>query len=683
MAGTRRSPSRDDEPTTGETGLHAAVDQVVRAVAHAPPCPPPPDPESGTRWGERGRYVIERRLGRGGMGTVYLATDTLLGRHVALKVLDAGETAEEDARRARLLREARLAAGLEHERIARVYDVGEHDGSTFVAMEYVRGANLRAWMAEPHEPSEVLAVLAQIAEGLSVLHGSGVIHRDLKPENVMLPAQGGVKLLDFGLAGHITRPAEATASADDGTGTASRSASAFFGTPGYMAPEQYLGERADARADVFALGVMIVELVTGERPFKGGTLGALFKAVLEQPRRLEGSHWERYPARLGEVALRMLEREKESRYVDGAGALEALKAVVAAPVVTVAPAQPAVDDRPKSPSRRVWWLAAGGVVAVAVAAVAGPRVSKVLALRRTLAKTPPLGMVLVNEAVLTVGQSADTARRQCDELGSRCNPRLMNYQVPEVRVSVPPFYLDTREVSNRDMVAMLNKLQGQLHVEADEDDHSLRYVRFNAGLDDKGKAPLLDLHPARGGIEYSLGHDFSLRPGREDWPANQVSWFGARLYCSTMGKRLPTENEWEAAARGAGDRPFPWGTDAPRCGAVAVPSDGFLPMAPGCSQLESPFVVASAAQDVTPTGIHDLGGNVTEWVDAVYVEGDRGSVLTDPNAEMPRVLRGGSFFFSLLSRTSVRNKRPPSYMAYDVGFRCAANTQSETTERKD
>ena len=138
------------KPTESQASSEDAdLDEILHAVAHAPPRRPPPEPVAqGTRWGAAGRYVIDQRLGRGGMGTVYSANDTLLGRVVALKVLDLGHSDDDDALRARLLREARLAAPIEHERIARVYDVGEEHpkGTLFVAMELVRGVTLRAWM---------------------------------------------------------------------------------------------------------------------------------------------------------------------------------------------------------------------------------------------------------------------------------------------------------------------------------------------------------------------------------------------------------------------------------------------------------------------------------------------------------------------------------------------------------
>ena len=634
MARGSRDPSDDD-----------VIDEVMRAVAHAPPCEPPPDTSTGSRWGERERYVIERRLGSGGMGTVYLATDSLLGRQVALKVLHPAERRDAEAQRERLLREARLAALVEQERVARVYDVGEHEDRLFVAMEYVRGIDLRAWMTTPRAPSEILAVVLQIAEGLQVLHDASIVHRDLKPENVMLGEQGGVKLLDFGLAGELVESSSPETARAGGTVTALR------GTPGYMAPEQYAGERADSRADVFALGVIIFELVVGVRPFTGETVAALQASIRERDAAFGAPGWQRYPARLRDATKRMLERDREARFRDGREAREALREI-----------QRAAPRRRKKTA-----IAAAGTCVVAASAFAARGL-----IRRSETPRPPLDMVLIDEGELTVGQPPEVVARECLELGSKCFKQVLSYQIPAVNVRVPAFFLDVHEVTNRELADVLNYDSGTIHVEPDEDDGTPRYVRFDAGAT-PSESFLLDLEPKFGGIEMTPQHTFRARPGREDWPAVQVTWFGARFYCAAQGKRLPTEDEWEAAARGHDDRPFPWGSDPPRCHEVALPNDGYLAI-PGCPEAAMPVNVMTSRQDVTPQGVHDLGGNAAEWVNAVYSDSGRdreGPVATDA----PRVIRGGSFFFSYSAHTSLRNKRPGNTAQMNVGFRCASDIE--------
>jgi serine/threonine-protein kinase len=308
-----------DSGTRASSALGIDSYEVLRAIAYAPSRHPADGMTPGSPWGEADRYTIQRRLGRGGMGSVYAAVDSVLDRIVALKVLDA--TGDDD--RDRVLREAKLAARVEHERIARVYDAGRHAGLGFVAMEYVQGTTLRAWMTgRDIAPSDALKIGIQIADGLAALHGCGVVHRDLKPENVMVTVQGTVKLLDFGLARTALAASDATVAR--GGAPASGTATAMSGTPGYMAPEQWTGRALDARVDVFALGVIIHELVTGEPPFRGETVTAIGEATRAGVIQLGGERWQRAHASLRAHTRRMLAPEPEQRFADGAAVLRAL-----------------------------------------------------------------------------------------------------------------------------------------------------------------------------------------------------------------------------------------------------------------------------------------------------------------------------------------------------------------------
>jgi serine/threonine protein kinase/O-acetyl-ADP-ribose deacetylase (regulator of RNase III) len=312
------------------------LDEIVRRVARSPSRAVQSEPLPGTRWGASGRFVIERRVGAGGMGTVFEARDELLGRVVALKVLN-GDRRDGEAGGSPILQEARLAARVEHERIARVYDVGEHEGQLFVAMEFVRGATLREFINE--NPllgiysafHRVLSLAIEIAEGLAELHANGVIHRDLKPENVMLSSQG-IKVLDFGLARHQAHDPEADRDAFDAA--RAQALPRFSGTPGYMAPEQLEGRALDPRVDVFALGVILYELVTGTRPFAGNRPLDLLDAMakpplfsLEQWGGGRSSHNQDLALCLKEATRCMLSRDPGDRFLDGSEALQALQYV--------------------------------------------------------------------------------------------------------------------------------------------------------------------------------------------------------------------------------------------------------------------------------------------------------------------------------------------------------------------
>ncbi len=210
-----------------------------------------------------GRYRLVRLLGSGGMGEVYFAEDTQLGRPVALKVLPA-DVAATRAQAARLAREARAASAISHPNVAHVYEIGEEGGRPFIAMEYVEGQPLDRWRDTPPAVEQVLAVAVQLADALAEAHARGVVHRDLKPANVLVDKSGRVKVLDFGIA--KLQPAEPPGPDEE---TQLRTATgSVMGTVAYMSPEQLEGRTVDARSDLWSLGVVLYELASGRHPLQ-------------------------------------------------------------------------------------------------------------------------------------------------------------------------------------------------------------------------------------------------------------------------------------------------------------------------------------------------------------------------------------------------------------------------------
>ncbi len=218
-----------------------------------------------------GPYRIDREIGRGGMGVVYLAEDTRLHRSVALKAL-APALLVDAKQKERLRREARAAASLSHPSIATVYALEEFEGDLYVVSEYVRGGNLRAYLEKGPLPlATLLEVAVQTAEGLAAAHEKGVIHRDLKPENIVRYEQGNVKILDFWIA-LLSTP-------DPGTQRLTE-VGTLIGTPAYMAPEQLEGESVDFRSDIFAFGILLYELACGSNPFESQTAISTIARIL-------------------------------------------------------------------------------------------------------------------------------------------------------------------------------------------------------------------------------------------------------------------------------------------------------------------------------------------------------------------------------------------------------------------
>ena len=266
-----------------------------------------------------GPYHIVRQLGAGGMGVVWLAEDTRLNRKVALKTVKAADADTTEGRQ-RLMREARAAAALNHPHIATVHDVLDVEGQVIVVFEYVEGDTLAARLQGGALPIAAAVEIAwQLADALAAAHAQGVIHRDLKPSNVVLGPDGRAKVLDLGIARLVPAGHDMHASAPGTIG------GGLVGTPGYAAPEQYLSRNVDGRADLYALGVMLYEMIAGTRPFAGNDAVALATSVLrDEAPRLAAESGARVPPRLDALVARLLERDPGRRPSSGDEVLVAL-----------------------------------------------------------------------------------------------------------------------------------------------------------------------------------------------------------------------------------------------------------------------------------------------------------------------------------------------------------------------
>jgi predicted ATPase len=281
-------------------------DLLARLPRPAGNTPGPLEEATPVGWPVVPGYEIGGEIGRGGMGVVYKARESSLGRHVALKFLPA-EYCCDAARLGRFLHEARTASALNHPHICTVHALGEHEGRPFLVMEFIEGVTLQALAAHRPAVAEVARLIAQAARALTAAHGAGVVHRDVKPENIMVRADGYVKVLDFGLARRLPtlgRPGPVGPDTDPGT---------LLGTVAYMSPEQARGEPAQGASDVFSLGIVLYQLLTGQHPFESGsalgTLSAIATRLPLPPSRLNPE----VPAALDALVEAMLHKDARLR----------------------------------------------------------------------------------------------------------------------------------------------------------------------------------------------------------------------------------------------------------------------------------------------------------------------------------------------------------------------------------
>src|SRR5215471_7741743 len=284
-----------------------------------------------------GPYEIQAPLGAGGMGEVYRARDPRLGRDVAIKVLPA-DVAADPARLSRFAQEARVVAALSHPNILAIFDVSS-GSPPFLVTELLEGETLRARIARGRmSPSDAVDVILAIAAGLGAAHGRGIIHRDLKPDNVFLTRDALVKILDFGLAKEM---AIAGASLDfDVTRPPSTLDGIVVGTVGYMAPEQLRGQIVDPRTDIFAIGAMLYEMVTGERAFKGDSLADTMSAVLREAAP-DLSIRSGMPPALARIVTRCLDKDAVRRFQSARDLIFALEPLSSRHAASSAPRQQA------------------------------------------------------------------------------------------------------------------------------------------------------------------------------------------------------------------------------------------------------------------------------------------------------------------------------------------------------
>lgn len=650
-------------------------------------------------------YRLLRPLGEGTMGQVVLCMDTALYRRVAVKFLKGVEI--DPSQKERFWIEARAIARLSHPNIVTIYRVGQYQGTPYLVSEFIEGQSLDR-VQRPMAWEKVLPIALGIARGLDAAHRSGVLHRDIKPANIMLTTRGEVKLLDFGLAkvvdhfaqagmsgiahpvvvdsgirkapqvglptqdpGVTLPPPENLASGGSSSGRQPlipddgapdrillTEAGIMLGTPLYMSPEAWEGQPATTRSDVYSLGVVLYELVCGVPPHHAPTCSLIRELALTSPAAPIASRAEQVNSDLAVIIDRCVRQSPQDRFASATEVLAALESLSASQNVS----------EPERRRRRVLTRSFGAALAIALG------LGSYWQLRQRDTAWPT-GTVVLPSGTFSIGSTDDeleSALGWCKQVsGAECGEEERQQfarEKPHHKVTVSSFQIDRTEVTNAAYVDWLNT----------QNDLSLTENRYLH----QGSVLLADLYPryepANGFVWNRRLNRYEVPKGNERHPVTQVTWEAARRYCQSKGMRLPTEAEWEYAARGVEGRPFPWGFESPQCDRVSIAR------APGqpCSSMKgSTRPVASSSQDVTPEGVYDLAGNVAEWVLDAFQENYPAcpspcadpllSSEVHPGERRQRVLRGGSWLWALWSgRSASRSRWWSNETVQNVGFRC-------------
>jgi serine/threonine protein kinase len=564
-----------------------------------------------------GRFEILQELGRGGMGVVFRAHDPAMARDVALKVLrlDPGlEPAQVEEIQRRFEREAQAAGTLNHPNIVASYERGEIGGHRFIVMEFVQGSALHKLMSEEPRPGlqTSLNILRQIAAGLDYAHSRGVIHRDIKPANVLLQNPGGeAKIADFGIA-KATLGGSITVSAT------------VLGSPHYMSPEQIEGRSVTGRADQWSLAVTAYELLAGRKPFDSDSIAALFQQILATQPRDPSEFDVRIPSAARHVFQRALNKSPDDRFETCTAFVEAL----AAAAEGVEPAKPAA---PQGKRLRAGLAFAAALLACASLAFLLPHLTGTVAKPVLHQQAAVVGALPVMDPSLKAGQTRvnrrddltyvwiapGTYRMGCSQVDIACHEDETPHQVTLTR----GFWIGQTEVTAQ------------------------AFRHFTLASEAAMPKPPDD------------------NPNWKDdsMPISNVSWSAASAYCTWTGGRLPTEAEWEFAARG--------GSDQLRYGAIEQ-----IAWYKGNSGGH-----AHAVKTLLPNsyGLYDMLGNVWEWTADFYGRDYyRASPASDPGGPQAgeyRVLRGGSWLRDPSDiRVSLRYPAAPGSPDQVTGMRCAA-----------
>jgi formylglycine-generating enzyme required for sulfatase activity/serine/threonine protein kinase len=631
-----------------------------------------------------GQYHIIEQIGRGGMATVYKAYQPNLDRYVAIKALTPGLVGTKGFI-ARFEREARAVARLRHRNILTVFDYGRQGDMFYLVMEYVSGGTLMGRLGWPQDLTYAVNIVSQVGDALAHAHRQGMIHRDVKPGNILMAEEDWPLLSDFGLAKMVEDSIQLTASG------------ASVGTPQYMSPEQARGLEVDRRTDIYSLGTVLYEAVTGRPPFGTDSPMAVILRQINEP--ITPPHILRsdLPKEVERVILKALAKSPADRYQRMEEFLADLQETCPLPanhnMVHLGDAQarqglpaafrsvPTPIVTPRLPRRRAfpWVKLAIGIVLLLTLALAlmlktsmAPQVPSPTMAAVESHPTPETSPTMAAVESHPTPQTVEVRVWEADDaemvfvpagefvMGSE---ELGDDERPVHRIYLDDFWIDRYEVTNERFARFVVETGYQ----TDAERRGRGWVWVDSEWEEVEGADWR--HP--GGPDTSI-------EDKMDHPVVLTSWNDADVYCRWVGKRLPSEAQWEKAARGTDGRRYAWGEEFD---SAQANTKGWK-MENGEWRGSTTPVGSFSPQGDSPYGASDMAGNVWEWV-ADWYGSDYYSLTTDgenvadnppgPAAGTDKVLRGGSWAFDeVYARTSFRYNVKPDYTYDFAGFRCSS-----------
>ena len=624
------------------------------------------------------RYKILSLIGKGGMATVYKAYDTRLERDVAIKVIrrDTFSQDDMDMLLKRFEREAKSLAGLSHPNIVGVMDFGKFEGSPYLVMEYVPGGTLKAWLGEPIPWRGAIQMVLPIARALEYVHARGIINRDVKPSNILMTESGQPMLTDFGLIKAFGE--------NDKEATSLTGSGMSLGTPDYMAPEQWTGETT-VQSDLYSLGVVLYEMITGHRPYVADTPAGVLLKQANEPLPLPKSYIPDLPQDVESVLLKSLAKDPVNRYPDMTTFVAELQSLLDGRAVTAAAIDTeqlrmqmtghAIKAKP-APKPRKWifpvaLVAVFGVITAGGGAywymTSGPEMFAPV-VTPTQQFVPPPTTVPPSPTVIPPTETAQPEATPTEMPAP--TEEALSAEIKDSR-NVPMVLVPAGEFTMGNDISgdAISRPAHQVYVDAFYID---KYEVTNEMYDACSYAVECRKPLQNGSVTRST---YFNNPVFANYPVIYIDWKMANAYCAWRGARLPTEAEWEKAARGADERIYPWGGEELDCS---------LSNFAGCVGDTTPVDQHEKGQ--SPYGVFGMAGNVWEWTSTLskFYPYDATDGREDPEAYGQRIARGGSWHPNFGGnsgnvRVDTRTGLDPGYYGAYVGFRCARSVEQEQT----